>query len=540
MLWLGMNVSSCSMVGDDNEDAIVEEETSDIFIQLNLTTNGKVGTRAGLGDDHPYGGENGDGTEEGHFHENEINNINIFIYHAADVNAAASTEIKYKKYFSYINLTEIVSGREYKSKPMLVRGYKPESGDRIIVLVNMGDMTTKVDANNNGTVTLGEVRDALVTSAWGVSGTSINDFYNFAMSSAIDDTDEGKVIVSTDGSYEYPFSAAVTIERVAARIDFGFDKSLEASSYRGYIEYPVEGTDDKFRLSHIRMVNASQAPTYALKRTATTVNPLDGVNYLGDETVVTSTHIPNNYVVEPNTTRKKKDASITEADLSSWYGASTLQASLSTSFIAPNTYKVHSTASDAEVFEVCDYGSIKNYCYTLGYAMENTMDKSCADARVMTALQIKGTYVPAKVYVYVDDETKSYKEESSTPYTAGTDFWYFDNQTTPANSYPFVSKADLDKYAAKHPSEDYVERHYVKGECYYYVWIRHSMYSDPTYKSGSFPMEFGIVRNNIYRIYVDKVLKIGPEVPTPELPDLISSHIHVRDWRLRIHEDILL
>ncbi len=539
-----MNVSSCSLIGGDNEDVIVEEEgVGDIYIQLNLTTNGKLGTRAGLGADHPYGGENGDGTEEGHFHENEINNINIFIYKASGVNAAASTEIKYKKYFSYINLTEIVAGKEYKSKPMLVRGYKPESGDRIIVLVNMGDMTTKVDADSNGKVTLGEVRDALVTSAWGVSGTSINDYYNFAMSSAIDNDSEGKVLVSTDGSYDNPFSAAVTVERVAARIDFGFDKSLEASSYRGYIQYPVEGiTGDKFRLSHIRLVNASQAPTYALKRTAPTVNPLTlaDIDYLGDETVVTSTHIPNNYVVEPNTTKKKKGASITETELSSWYGASTLQASLSTSFIAPNTYKVHSTASDAEVFEVCDDGSTYNYCYTLGYAMENTMDKSCSDARVMTALQIKGTYVPAKVYVYVDDETKSYKEESSTAYTPGTDFWYFDNQTTPANSYPFVSQADLLAYAAKHPTEDYVPRHYVKGECYYYVWIRHSMYSEPTYKSGSFPMEFGIVRNNIYRIYVDKVMKIGPEVPNPELPDLVSSHIHVRDWRLRIHEDILL
>ena len=526
------------MVGGDSEDVIAEEEAaSDIYIQLNLTTNGKAGTRAGLGDDHPYGGEDGDGTEEGHFHENDINNITIFIYNDAEghgVNDDGSTTIKFKKYFTTLDLTKQTDG-SYETKPLLVHGYKSAENDRIIVLVNMGDMTSK------GT-TLKSIRDALVNSAWGVSGTSIQDYYNFAMASAVDDATYGKVILTNPGTYENPFSAAVKVERVAARIDFGLDKSLEASSYRGYIEYPAEGiTDDKFRLSHIRLVNASQAPTYTLKRTATAVNSLPLiVDYLGDETVVTSTHIPNNYVVEPNTTKKKKGASITETELSSWYGASTLQASLSTSFIAPNAYKVHSTASDAEVFEVCDYGSIKNYCYTLGYAMENTMDKPCSDARVMTALQIKGTYVPAKVYVFVDDETKSYKEESSTPYTAGTDFWYFDNQTTPANSYPFVSQADLLAYAAKHPTEDYVGRHYVKGECYYYVWIRHSMYSDPTYKSGSFPMEFGIVRNNIYRIYVDKVMKIGPEVPTPELPDLISSHIHVRDWRLRIHDDILL
>lgn len=529
------------MIGGDNEDVIVEEEgVGDIYIQLNLTTNSKAGTRAGLGDDHPYGGENGDGTEEGHFHENDINNITIFIYNDAEgngINDVESTPIKFKKYFTTLDLQKLTDG-SYETKPLLIHGYKSALNDRIIVLVNMGDQT--------GLATLKSVRDKLISTAWGTSGSSIQDYYNFAMASAVDDATYGKVILINPGTYDSPFSAAVKVERLAARIDFGFDKSLEASSYRGYIEYPVEGiTGDKFRLSHIRLVNASQAPTYALKRTASTVNPLDldDVKYLGDETVVSGTRIPNNYVVEPNTTKKKKDASITEAELSSWYGASTLQASLSTSFIASNAYKVHSTkttASDAEVFEVSDLNSTKNYCYTLGYAMENTMDKSCSDARVMTALQIKGTYVPAKVYVYVDDETKSYKEESSTPYTPGTDFWYFDNQTTPANSYPFVSQADLLAYAAKHPTDDYIERHYVKGECYYYVWIRHSMYSDPTYKSGSFPMEFGIVRNNIYRIYVDKVMKIGPEVPNPELPDLVSSHIHVRDWRLRIHEDILL
>ena len=92
------------MVGDDNEDVIVEEEgVGDIYIQLNLTTNSKAGTRAGLGDNHPYGGENGDGAEEGHFHENDINNITIFIYNDAEgngINDVESTPIKFKKHLT--------------------------------------------------------------------------------------------------------------------------------------------------------------------------------------------------------------------------------------------------------------------------------------------------------------------------------------------------------------------------------------------------------------------------------------------------------
>ncbi|MDO5447207.1 MAG: Mfa1 family fimbria major subunit [Prevotellaceae bacterium] len=530
LLWLGTWLVGCS--GDDGIDASFDGGTGECYIQLNLSTNTKSSTRAS---EHPYGGETGDGTEQGRNHENDINNINIFIYNSTiGVNDAENTEIKFAKYFSYLDLIEIVAGEEYETKPMLVRGYKPAPNDRIIVLVNMGDMTETVDADHNKTITLGEVRNAMVNSAWGVSGTSIKDYYNFAMASAIDNTTEGTVNVSAAGTYAEPFSANVTVERVAARIDFCFDKAQTASSYRNPIVYDVEGTSDKFRLSHIRIVNGSQMPTFTLKRTATTVSPsLTGITYLGDETVATGTTIPTNYVVEPTTHLKNASTPISSANLTTWFGASSLMESLDKSFLASSAYKVHSTATDEEVFEADG-----NYCYTLGYVMENTMDKSSSNnVNLMTAIEIKGTYIPATVYKW-DEGTNNIIADGT--YAAGNDFWYYDNHTTPANSYAFSSEADLLTYASKHTGIDYEMRHYVNGECYYYVWIRHAMFDEPTYPTGTYPMEFGIVRNNIYRIHVGKVMKLGPATPTPEVPDLLYSHIHVRKWRFRAHKEIFL
>lgn len=545
LVWLGLSLIGCT--GDDGVDAIEDEGVGECYIQLNLNTAGKPMTRAAYGDDRPYGGEGGDGNEVGHNHENDINNINIFIYNGTGVNDAANTEIKFAKFFSYLNLTEIVAGQEYETMPLLIHGYKQATGDRIIVFVNMGDMTSVVDANGDGTITLGEVRNAEVSHAWATSGSSINDCYNFAMASAIDGNvdgvDQGAVNIAQAGTYDDPFSANVTVERVAARIDFAFATSQEASGYRAPITYNVvdeatgTATDDIFRLSHIRIVNGSQMPTYTLKRVAETVNPLGTVTYLGDEEVATSTHIPTNYVVEPRTTLKKEGATLAATDLATWYGASSFQNSLATDFLISPSYKVHSTkttVADDEVFEADG-----NYCYTLGYVMENTMDKSTQSSinsyYLMTAIEIKGTYIPETVYKW-DAGTSDKTADAS--YTAGSDFWYYQNTTSPEYSYAFSSEADLLSYADS-KTDTYVKHHYVNGECYYYVWIRHAMF-DSSHPSGSYPMEYGIVRNNIYRIYVEKVLQIGPEKPVPDMPDLITSSVYVRRWRFRPHSEINL
>lgn len=525
-------------MGGDDDEVIVDEGKEDTYIRLSINAYAKALTRAGAYDgERPYGGEEGDGTETARNNENNIDDITIFIYNSSTgINDDAATTIKFAKYFNNLKLT---STDTYTTSPLKLssstdtKKYIPESGDRILIVANAGDLSSLT--------TLGAVREATISRAW-IANTDITKYSHFAMSSA--DADDGDIELTHSGEYDDPFTAEVSVERVAARIDFSFSQSLGSVS-RSPIVYPVEAVSgDEFHLSHIRIVNASVAPAYAFKRTATAVNPsLTGVKYLGDETYTkvehsgTEYHIPTNYVVDPHTTDRKSGSSISATTLASWYGGSTLEESFNSSFSSYDTYKVHSSSGDSEVFTADG-----NHCFILGYVMENTMDKSCVDGRVMTALQIRGTYVPAKVYTYVEDATKNYKEEY-TSYTAGTTFYYCEHPTDAALSYAFKSETDASNFKDKNAG--YKVYKYENGVCYYHVYIRHAMYdkdadAESGHKSGNFPMEYGIVRNNIYRIYVEKVSKIGPVGPDPEIPDLIYSHLYIRDWRSRIHDEILL
>ena len=528
------------MVGDDSETPIVDEGMEDTYIRLSINAYGKALTRGAYDGERPYGGEDGDGTEAARNNENNIDDITIFIYNSTTgINDAATTTIKFAKYFNNLKLS---SSGTYTTAPLKLssstdaKKYIAASGDRILIVANAGDLSSLT--------TLGAVREATINRAW-IANTDITKYSHFAMSSAY--KDDGEIELSHSGEYADPFEAEVSVERVAARIDFSFSQDLGSVS-RSPIVYPVEAVPgDEFHISHIRIVNASVAPAYAFKRTATAVNPsLEDVEYLGDETYTkvehsatgTEYHIPTNYVVDPHTTDRKDGASISSETLVTWYGGSTLEESFNASFSSYDTYKVHSSTDDSEVFTADG-----NHCFILGYVMENTMDKSCVDGRVMTAIQIRGTYVPAKVYDYTDDAAKNYKEKVSS-YTPGATFYYYSNKTNPENSYAFISLTAANNFAAE-STDDYEIGTYVNGICYYYVWIRHAMYDKDTdaaseHKSGNFPMEYGIVRNNIYRIYVDKVSKIGPAEPNPEIPDLIYSHLYIRDWRSRIHDDILL
>lgn len=81
--------------------------------------------------------------------------------------------------------------------------------------------------------------------------------------------------------------------------------------------------------------------------------------------------------------------------------------------------------------------------------------------------------------------------------------------------------------------------------CYYYYWNRHN---DNNIAGVMGPMEFDVVRNNVYKLSVDKISRLGhpripendPENPTPETPDesadiYIDVTVEVADWAVRLN-----
>lgn len=498
---------------------------------LMLSVSSRSLTRAG---DRPFGGEDGDGREYGRNFENVISDVTLFVYHADGVGADMTTEVKYSIYVDGLNLS-LVEGTVY-SLPILVADYEPDEGDRIIVLANMGDRTDLV--------TLGQVRDAAVTQAWTPdTDGDIRHYRHFAMSSAVDQGDIGRVVVAgRTGAYNDPFCADVTLERVAARFDIWLIR--QSASVGAPVEYEAKDGSGTLRLSHIRLVNASEKPAYTLKRTASSVNPLGSVTYLGDETVLSGTHIPSNYVVEPLTVQKNATSPVSDETLRNWYGGSALEYSLSPSFLSSDDYRIHGHASDEMVFTVNESEDVDGdgypegdmLCYTLGYAMENTMDITGQQHRFMTGLSIKGTFVP--VTVYTMSGTVAVSDDS---YEAGSDIWLYRNLDSPELSRYFSSEEAVHRFEASQPAVTHSIIYYKDAECYYYVWIRHAMFDAPLHPAGTYPMEYGTVRNNIYRIGVESVSTIGAPFPDPESEEsALHSRLYVRKWRFREENEIVL
>lgn len=135
--------------------------------------------------------------------------------------------------------------------------------------------------------------------------------------------------------------------------------------------------------------------------------------------------------------------------------------------------------------------------------------------------------------------------------------WHeWDNAGRPVSTTPDVTEADLAKYydfkrAAVKAGFTLYQSSYDGGEdlgyyCYYYYWNRHN----DNGKNGIMgPMEFAVVRNNVYKISVKSIKNIGhpritindPDRPTPDTDDeiddvFISVDVDVLPWVVRIND----
>lgn len=534
--------ATCLWACSDSDDVANDLQNGQVgavgtyYLRLNLGLGNN--TRA---DEHPYGGPNGDGTEDGRLHENDINDICVFIYTGSGIGDAGTTPIKNKYYFGGLGLT---SNTTYETEPLLLSDYMPDMDDRVIVIVNHGDCRSQFN-------TLADFR----STAWDKStlwsnNTDPTQCNNFTMSSAIDNYAFGRMILSgKTGGYDNPFTTSIELERNCARVDFWFK---DANKDGNMLSYASEDGTGTLKLSHIRLFNMPDAgSTYALKHTTAdlSADPIANSILMGQETC-TADYIPTNYIFTPTTLLKTADW----AGYASKYESGTmLENTLFTTYLSDVNYQTHAT--DSRVFQTTEgdidgdgtaEGTVNNY--TIGYCTENTMAKEYQLQKYMTGLAVKGTFVPKKVYTW---SSGSVIEDSTYPST-GTDaekmtwlsthdIWHYVDMddTNAMNSYYFSTAEAVHKYEESRPAVHHSIDHYVHGECYYYIWIRHA-HPTASHATGTFPMEYAIVRNNIYRIGVSKVTTIGTPLPDPDKDPILHSRIYVRKWNLREMPEIVL
>ena len=103
-------------------------------------------------------------------------------------------------------------------------------------------------------------------------------------------------------------------------------------------------------------------------------------------------------------------------------------------------------------------------------------------------------------------------------------------------------------------AEKYGIHYYQDGTCYYKYWIRHANNGlNPPDNPNLGIMEYGIVRNNLYKLDVTAIKKLGDPLPfTPGVDDpknpneddktqyYITVMVYVKDWVIRDNGQIEL
>lgn len=513
-------VSSCS---DERgaDDPVTPADDRATYVRLLITV--PVSSRA-----NPSGGEDGDGLEPGIRHENEIEDLTLFFYRDPTRQGLAlpsNTPFESKAYLSGASLTTVSDNTV--TGVYRVDDYLPVDGDRVLVVANMGDLTA--------IGTLGDLRDHLVEDPW-KSADKIADYKRFAMATASNDPDDGIVAVKThSGSSEDPFSVAVKIERTAARIDIWFNNATNNGD--GELLYdvkPTAGGDGAavamVHVTNILPINVMQSPTYTFKRVTATSSVSGDIVYCGVENTDESTDIPSNYVIEPHTTAKSADMKEDALELVEWYGdtrAAYVRLNYSSLFDDDNSISSYFAGDELHQFTQAGY-DFDSYV-TLAYANENTQDMSLHDSRFITGLLFKAVYEPTTVY---SDGEATVKD--SRDYALGQTFWRYSpsrQDVIEGDCLYFSNEEAVKAYAAAHPEDIAQITCFDGGICYYNLWLRHAN-ADKTDPHETCPMEYGTVRNNIYRVGISFT---GAGDPTPVLrePNNINARIFVRKWNFR-------
>ena len=160
--------------------------------------------------------------------------------------------------------------------------------------------------------------------------------------------------------------------------------------------------------------------------------------------------------------------------------------------------------------------SADNHGYA--YILENTAFKSCQKNGYSSGIVFKGAVSPVFVYLY-DFNQHMLKEERRPEYWPKTIYLYNYNFYGSIQAINVAGNLGLDELETYNDAQ--LKAYGIKKcnfnmgvyETYYTYWIQHrNKAADPMG-----PMEYGIVRNNFYKMTITGVSGLGNSVITPEI-----------------------
>ena len=468
-----MLLAACSAVTDDYGEENTVTEVSKRYINLAIAvTNNTAVTRA-----TPLGGENGNGREAGFLRENAITGITLMLYQdATGINTTLNPVIDFVAFYpvtrgDYDNAGTTYTGKGIEAYYTTGNQLVPHNTIdftktyRAIVVAN-ADLTSSVTA---GTSHLNDLRTMTLSSIYSGDETKpAAQCGNFVMSSEQDQTLNFTTSTNSRdaaGDYYYDLTTqALVIERMAARIDFWAVGGTYNADKSGYV-YDVTGSSsDKFVVKAIMPFNLTNKHTasapadaygneYLLKRLTPSVSSVT-TQWLVSEGPY-DTDPTYYYVLDPKTTAK------VTAEHPSLVNSLESVKDLSETAFANSSYRKSITAMHSSIASSGGYASLTDGALTgedviVAYPMENTLLPESPLYYNATGIAIEG--------------------------------WYYEGGIT----------------------HDTNPQRYV-----YYGYLRHqgeeTSYDITTsnnteaLSSATMAMNIGIVRNNIYRVWIGSI-----------------------------------
>ena len=266
----------CELIHDDLPETRADGEP--VYIRLQISTGGEMSaTRS-----NPTGGENGDGREPGTGAENAVSNVTLFLF---DANVAIDGEESTPLIPLSFSGSDLMDSRDRPEEieqiytiEKEVRGLSEDSY-HILAVANM----TFGENENEQPTTLGALRDKIITSTpWTVTDSPTN----FVMSSEKLATIRG-IKASTE---QYPAEVEITIERLAARVDY------IAPGSNGTANEYITNRGDKAVIKGAALCNQVTKGMWMFKRIGDNPDATD-VEYLGNEEPVAG-GIATNWVID--------------------------------------------------------------------------------------------------------------------------------------------------------------------------------------------------------------------------------------------------
>ena len=457
-------LSACS-AGSDSGDDLTPPNVSNNYINLAITvSSGSNAATRGV----PTGGEDGDGREAGFDHENAITGITLLLYQdAAGINTAGNPTIDFVAFYPVTKTTKGADPIEatYETGNQLVPHNSIDFTKtyHAIVVAN-ADLRSSVTA---GSTTLNDIRNLTLSTIYnGSEQKPADQCGNFVMSSEQDQTlaFSGAGITDAAGDYYYDMTTTpILIERMAARIDFwsaksnGYKTSAENPAYTvpGY-EYNVAGSTDKFVVTGIVPFNltnlhSTYGEEYLIKQCRTDISDASTLSYLASE----DTH---EYVMDPKTTAKTGTETL-NSSLERVYTLTGDGSKLENSSYNPYYHSVEAMHGSAARKDIND-GVADRENVVVAYPMENTISTTSKLYYYATGIAIIG-------YYYVNGNG------------TGTRYVYLGYLRHVGESTNY----DIQPYTTPLATTDEM--------------------------GGTTPMNFGIVRNNIYRVSINSIDQKG-------------------------------